>query len=481
MATSTRPPEKSPSPSRPEEVGAAVSPPSRCTPLSLPILSASRSPAHPPTLSPFALPPPQHSPPLPFPLRIQSPLAGRRAFHGDSRPHVHPHAAVPGEAPSMATSALATQLLFCCRSAHSLLLARARRGPFHGNIRPRRQPPVRVGAVPGEAPSMATSALETTASLLKSFCQHVPGEAPSMATSALETTASLLQSFRPLKSFCQHVSTWAHYAQSPGRMIETHHLVVRLTEDVLQCIVFDSDQPNARIVGVEYIVTEAVFKKLPEEEKHLWHSHYYEICDGLWVNPGVPETMQQQELKKLICDGLWVNPGVPETMQQQELKKLIKTYGKFWNTWQFDRGDPLPLGPPALMLSPQDHPLGRVSRALVEQRDAALWIETGEKREQRAALVDKEWAATGKDRVADWWMESGKGWVTEMRAVELESMGMGKGGQETGGVPSVVMGGGGGVEGKKEGEKMGKERGMGVGEETGLAGRPAQSSVITLE
>ncbi|GJP47985.1 hypothetical protein CLOM_g7228, partial [Closterium sp. NIES-68] len=191
----------------------------------------------------------------------------------------------------------------------------------------------------------------------------------------------------PLKSFCQHVNTWAHYAQSPGRMIETHHLVSRLTEDVLQCIVFDSDQANARIIGVEYIVAESVFKKLPEEEKHLWHSHYYEICEGLWVNP-----------------------GVPEVMQQQELKKLVKTYGKFWNTWQFDRGDLLPLGPPALMLSPQDHPLGRVPCAVLEQRDAGLGIETGEKQEQReTVLVDKEWAATGKDRAADWWMESGTG------------------------------------------------------------------------
>ncbi|CAI5475357.1 unnamed protein product [Closterium sp. Yama58-4] len=368
-----------------------------------------------------------------------------------------------------------------------------------------------------------------------------------MATSALETTASLLQSFRPLKSFCQHVSTWAHYAQSPGRMIETHHLVARLTEDVLQCIVFDSDQPNARIVGVEYIVTEsvfkklpeeenlnalcvpsktitpftqhpagveyivteAVFKKLPEEEKHLWHSHYYEASKHAWFwfalflnllyyhsrTPPPPTCLLVTahaclfptplrcvciRLNEQICEGLWVNPGVPETMQQQELKKLVKTYGKFWNTWQFDRGDPLPLGPPALMLSPQDHPLGRVSRALVEQRDASLGIETGEKREQRGALVDKEWATTVKDRTADWWMESGKGWVTEMRATELESMGMGKGGEEKGGVPSVVIGGGEGVEGKKEGEKMGKERGMG-GEETGLAGRPAQSSVTTLE
>ncbi len=33
-----------------------------------------------------------------------------------------------------------------------------------------------------------------------------------------------------------------------------------------------------------------------------------------------------------------MNPGVPEVMQKQELKKLAKTYGKFWCTWQFDRG-----------------------------------------------------------------------------------------------------------------------------------------------
>jgi len=31
-------------------------------------------------------------------------------------------------------------------------------------------------------------------------------------------------------------------------------------------------------------------------------------------------------------------PRVPEVMQKQELKKLAKTYGKFWCTWQFDRG-----------------------------------------------------------------------------------------------------------------------------------------------
>ena len=33
-----------------------------------------------------------------------------------------------------------------------------------------------------------------------------------------------------------------------------------------------------------------------------------------------------------------MNPGMPEMVQQQELKSLANTYGKFWCTWQFDRG-----------------------------------------------------------------------------------------------------------------------------------------------
>lgn len=39
-----------------------------------------------------------------------------------------------------------------------------------------------------------------------------------------------------------------------------------------------------------------------------------------------------------VSEGLWVNPGVPEAMQQAEATRLVNTYGKFWNTWQFDRG-----------------------------------------------------------------------------------------------------------------------------------------------
>ncbi len=35
----------------------------------------------------------------------------------------------------------------------------------------------------------------------------------------------------------------------------------------------DSDQPSARLIGIEYIISERLLKTLPEEEKRFWHSH----------------------------------------------------------------------------------------------------------------------------------------------------------------------------------------------------------------
>lgn len=40
-----------------------------------------------------------------------------------------------------------------------------------------------------------------------------------------------------------------------------------------------------------------------------------------------------------IKSGLWVNPHVPDLIQRSELKDMAKTYGKFWCTWQVDRGN----------------------------------------------------------------------------------------------------------------------------------------------
>jgi hypothetical protein len=44
-----------------------------------------------------------------------------------------------------------------------------------------------------------------------------------------------------------------------------------------QCVIYDSDELNARIIGIEYIVPESVFKTFDVQEKRYWHSHKYEV------------------------------------------------------------------------------------------------------------------------------------------------------------------------------------------------------------
>ena len=53
-----------------------------------------------------------------------------------------------------------------------------------------------------------------------------------------------------------------------------------LNADVLQCVVYDSPKENARLIGVEYIISEALFGQLPAEEKQLWPSHRYEVVSA---------------------------------------------------------------------------------------------------------------------------------------------------------------------------------------------------------
>ncbi|QHO49125.1 hypothetical protein S83_001080 [Arachis hypogaea] len=110
---------------------------------------------------------------------------------------------------------------------------------------------------------------------------------------------------------------------------------------------------NKGVPGVEYIISDRIFENLPDEEKKLWHSYTYEV--------------------KL---GLLISSRVLEIIAMPELENLAKSCGKFWCTWQADRGDRIPLGAPALMISPQ--PQGVKPRLvrpdLVHQRDAKYHV-----------------------------------------------------------------------------------------------------------
>ncbi|KAK5631925.1 hypothetical protein RRF57_007639 [Xylaria bambusicola] len=120
------------------------------------------------------------------------------------------------------------------------------------------------------------------------------------------------------------------YADEPGRYVETNHYCAHLTDDVRQCILYDSPGPNARLIGIEYMITPKLYETLPAEERKLWHSHVYEVKSGMLVMPGPTAPGLRQA---------W------EAAETQEMKHIIGLYGKT------DRGDELPLGEPKLMTS----------------------------------------------------------------------------------------------------------------------------------
>jgi hypothetical protein len=49
--------------------------------------------------------------------------------------------------------------------------------------------------------------------------------------------------------------------------MEAHHYVTVLNDDVMQAVIYDSNTKDARLMGVEYIISERLFKTLPPEEK----------------------------------------------------------------------------------------------------------------------------------------------------------------------------------------------------------------------
>ncbi|KAK3432903.1 hypothetical protein EUGRSUZ_D00412 [Eucalyptus grandis] len=225
--------------------------------------------------------------------------------------------------------------------------------------------------------------------------EKTPGKGITVGQIMLGTGAGMLQSLKPVKQINQHVCTFAHYAHDPGRQIETHHFVARLNQDFLQCAVYDTDSASGRLIGVEYIVSDKIFESLPPDEQKLWHSHAYEIKSGLWVNPRIPEIV-----------------GKPE------LENLAKTYGKFWCTWQIDRGDKLPLGAPALMMSPQGVNLGRVRPDLVQKRDDKYNISTDALRASRLEIEEPEWI----NPQADYWKQHGKGFAIDINQTEMKKI-----------------------------------------------------------
>jgi hypothetical protein len=168
--------------------------------------------------------------------------------------------------------------------------------------------------------------------------------------------------FPPVRDIHAHVCGIHFYNGDLSRQVIAEHYCSHLSDEVLQCIIYDSNKPGARLIGIEYIVSARIFESLPAEEKKLWHSHNYEVKSGVLTAP-----------------------GMADAAEKDLMKVLIGTYGKTWHTWQVDRGDKLPMGIPQLMMGFTAD--GQAKANIVAERDK-LYGSSEVKKAARADIAD---------------------------------------------------------------------------------------------
>lgn len=179
----------------------------------------------------------------------------------------------------------------------------------------------------------------------------------------LETGAKVLQSKTPLNAINVYVDGFHFHNGNMDSQVEAHHYCNVVNEDLIQCTIYNGNDENARLMGVEYIVSEEIFKTLPEDEKKLWHSHAYEVKSG-----------------QLLAR------SIPEIAEHELMKKLASTYGKTWHTWQAEQSNmTLPLGLPELMMGFTAD--GQINPALVKDRDQRFNMSTEAKKQNRADIL----------------------------------------------------------------------------------------------
>ena len=190
---------------------------------------------------------------------------------------------------------------------------------------------------------------------------EAPGEDKSGKSKLLETSADLLQDKSPLKTFNAYLDGFHFYNGNMNAQMEAHHYVAQLNEDVHQAIIFDGNEKNAKIMGVEYIISEKLFKRLDDEEKKLWHSHHYEVKSGTLIAP-----------------------GIPIAAEHELMEKLVSTYGKTIHTWHTDQQRELPIGSPQIMMGFTKD--GQLKRQLLDERDKRFKVSTEERKKNRGDI-----------------------------------------------------------------------------------------------
>jgi len=212
------------------------------------------------------------------------------------------------------------------------------------------------------APRSAAGLAAALLALLLTGCDPTAGQRPSTVTppadSMLAPVAGKPQARAPVDSLMAHIDGFQFRNGDLSSQHRVQHYCGHVSADAMQCALFDSTSPHAKLVGVEYVISERLFGELPEAEKPYWHSQLHPVKAGTLLAPGLPE-----EAEHALAS------------------RLARTYAKTWRLWPVEERAEVPLGVPQLMMGfTQD---GQLDRALLAERDRELGVASAEKQRLR--------------------------------------------------------------------------------------------------
>jgi hypothetical protein len=190
---------------------------------------------------------------------------------------------------------------------------------------------------------------------------QAPGGKERADTAVLEAGAAALQDRPPVEALNAYLDGFHFYNGAPEGQMEAHHYCAILNEDLIQCVIYDGNVRDAKLMGVEYILSEKLFRTLPAAERKFWHSHVHEVKSGQLVAP-----------------------GIPQLAEHRLMEKLVHTYGKTWHTWHTDRDAALPTGVPQLMMGFTAD--GQADAGMVAERDRRMRLSSEKNRRDRGDI-----------------------------------------------------------------------------------------------
>ena len=183
----------------------------------------------------------------------------------------------------------------------------------------------------------------------------------------------------PVKDIHLYLCAFHIAKNNPDFEVEAHHYCSMRDlnigkADLHQCVIYDSKEAPAKLLGIEYIISNETYQSLSDDEKKYWHPHAYEIVSGQLIVPDLPD------------------------MGDKALAGFMESWGKTFHTW------PDPAGAD-----------GQISKEAMNKRDKQFGISTDKLRERRKMYgyqvpkvdvpksveeLGRQWTSEGSDKPA---------------------------------------------------------------------------------